>query len=413
MVSKRTPTPAVSASWAERPLEMTQEQRLLTRPFVLCSVSNFLQGIAFCLFLHVPGFYAELGASPVVIGWMFAAMSAVAIGIRPALGTVMDRYGRRGPILFGNLLNVVVIALYLTVDQIGAWALVVRILHGVSGAILFTVLFTFAADCVPTQRLTEGLAIFGVSGMAPMSIGGMLGDAILKDGSYSTLFLWAWGFAVLALLTALPLHDVARRSPGPSKPIGFMGTFKQRDLLPLWWIGGVFFAAMTGIFIFLKTFIMTREVGSVGMYFAGYTAVAVVLRLFLGWLPDRIGPVRVLIPALLVFAVGFGVLAVAQTAEMVVAAGVLGGIGHAYTFPILFGMVVKRASEQQRGSAMAIFTGLADLGAVVGGPLFGWLLERTSYGFLYGALAVTVALGLLVFLPWNARSVGASRLESA
>jgi len=170
---------------------------------------------------------------------------------------------------------------------------------------------------------------------------------------------------------------------------------------------------MTGIFIFLKTFIMTREVGSVGMYFAGYTAVAVVLRLFLGWLPDRIGPVRVLIPALLVFAGGFGVLAVAQTAEMVVAAGVLGGIGHAYTFPILFGMVVKRASEQQRGSAMAIFTGLADLGAVVGGPLFGWLLVRTGYGFLYGALAVIVVLGLLVFLPWNARSVGASRAESA
>jgi predicted MFS family arabinose efflux permease len=92
---------------------------------------------------------------------------------------------------------------------------------------------------------------------------------------------------------------------------------------------------------------------------------------------------------------------------MVLLAGVLGGIGHAYTFPILFGMVVKRASEQQRGSAMAIFTGLADLGAVVGGPLFGGLLEKTSYEFLYTAVAAIVGLGLLIFLPWNARQIAA------
>ncbi|HIF95557.1 MAG TPA: MFS transporter [Myxococcales bacterium] len=385
----------------------TGDSRLLTRPFVLCSLSNFLQGIAFCLFLHLPGFYSDLGASPVVIGWMFAAMSAVAIGIRPFLGTAMDRLGRRVPILFGNGLNVVVIGLYLTVDHMGPWALIVRVLHGISGATLFTVLFTYAADWVPPQRLTEGLAIFGVSGMAPMSIGGILGDRILADGSYSTLFLWAWVFAVMALLTALPLHDAPRRPPDPSKPRGFTAALTQRDLLPLWWIGGVFFAALTGIFIFLKTFIMAREVGSVGMYFSGYTAVAVVMRLFLGWLPDRVGPVRVLAPALLVFAAGFLVLAVARSAGMVLLAGVLGGIGHAYTFPILFGMVVKRASEQQRGSAMAIFTGLADLGAVVGGPLFGGLLEQTSYEFLYAAVAATVGLGLLIFLPWNARLMAA------
>ena len=382
---------------------MSGHARLLTRPFVLCSLSNFLQGIAFCLFLHLPGFYADLGASPAVIGWIFAAMSAVAIGIRPLLGTAMDRWGRRVPILFGNVLNVVVIGLYLTVDQVGAWAVLVRVLHGISGATLFTVLFTYAADWVPPQRLTEGLAIFGVSGMAPMSIGGMLGDRILEDGSYSMLFLWAWGFAVMALLTALPLRDAPRRPLDPSKPRGFTNALTQRDLLPIWWIGGVFFVALTGIFVFLKTFIMSREVGSVGMYFAGYTGVAVLIRLFLGWLPDRVGPVRVLAPALLVFATGFLFLAIAHSSEMVLIAGILGGVGHAYAFPILFGMVVKRVSEQQRGSAMAIFTGLADLGAVVGGPVFGGLLERTNYAFLYVVVAATVGMGLMVFLPWNAR----------
>ena len=56
-------------------------------------------------------------------------------------------------------------------------------LHGVSGTILFTLLFTYVAGCVPAQRPTEGLPIFRVSGMAPMFIGAMLGDWILESGS--------------------------------------------------------------------------------------------------------------------------------------------------------------------------------------------------------------------------------------
>ncbi len=394
---------------------MPNSERLLTRPFVLCFANNFLQGVAYSLFLHVPGFYSSLGASPAIIGWMFAAMSAVAIGIRPILGTMMDRYGRRGPILLGNALNVVAIGLYLTVDQVGAWAVIVRVVHGVSAAILFTTLFTYAADWVPPHRLTEGLAIFGISGMLPMSVGGILGDWILEGGSYTPLFVWAWGFAVVALVVGFFLYDAPRRgsAPDPSEPQGFIATLGQRDLLPLWWIGAIFFIAMTGIFIFLKTFILVREVGSVGVYFAGYTAVAVVLRLGFGWLPDRVGPVRVLAPALMIFAVGFMVLGFAQSTSAVLLAGVLGGIGHAYTFPILSGLVVQRASEYQRGSALAIFTGLADLGVVVGGPVFGELLEATNYEFLYGAVALTLGLGLLVFLPWNARCVRARRAGGA
>jgi predicted MFS family arabinose efflux permease len=120
----------------------------------------------------------------------------------------------------------------------------------------------------------------------------------------------------------------------------------------------------------------------------------------------------VLAPALLVFATGFLFLAIAHSSEMILIAGILGGIGHAYAFPILFGMVVKRVSEQQRGSAMAIFTGLADLGAVVGGPLFGGLLERTNYEFLYMVVAATVGLGLMVFLPWNARRMAMPAIGS-
>lgn len=388
---------------------------LWTGPFVLCAVANFFQGIAFNLYLHIPGFLSELGASPVVIGWIFAATAMVAIAVRPGIGTVMDRHGRRRLILAGNVLNVVVTALYLTVDQIGPWIYAVRMLHGVAEAILFTVLFTFAADHVPRTRLTEGLALFGVSGMLPMSVGGVLGDWILAHLDYAALFQVAVGFAVLALLASLPLRDAVSGSgdADAEAPRGFVAAMRQADLLPIWWITLIFFVALSGIFIFLKTFVMTREVGSVGSFFTAYTGVAIALRVGFGWVPDRIGPIRVLIPSVIALAIGMFALAMAETSRAVVVAGGLCGLGHGYAFPILSGLVVGRARERDRGSAVAIYTGIADVGAVIGGPLFGVVLDHASYAVLYTLVAAILLGGLIVFLPWDARvqraATGATR----
>jgi hypothetical protein len=49
---------------------------------------------------------------------------------------------------------------------------------------------------VPARRRTEGLALFGVSGMLPVSLGGWIGDALLPRHGFPALFALA---AALAL----------------------------------------------------------------------------------------------------------------------------------------------------------------------------------------------------------------------
>ena len=121
-------------------------ETLFTRRFVLCWLANLAQCMAFSLFLHFPGFLKEIGASGVQIGWISGIAAIVSIAVRPTLGAVMDRRGRRGVIVWGSVLNVVVISLYLTVEDIGPWLYIVRAAHGLSEAMLFTAFFTYAAD---------------------------------------------------------------------------------------------------------------------------------------------------------------------------------------------------------------------------------------------------------------------------
>jgi len=374
----------------------------LTPPFLLSSAANFLQSLAFNLYLHLPGYLKELGAGEVQIGVVFSVTAATAIASRPVVGRAMDRQGRRVVIVTGGALNVVVCALYLTIHALGPWLYVVRIGHGIAESMLFAALFTHAADLVPPPRRTEGIALYGISGLLPISLGGLLGDVILTHAGYARLFETSIVFAAAALALSLPLRD-SRPPPGDVPARGFVASVMDRRLLPLWFIGFIFAAAITATFTFLKTFVMTTGIGSVGLFFSAYSAAGVLLRLLFGWVPERIGPKRALFPALGMLAAGFLLLALAANSAMILAAGTLSGLGHGFTFPILSGLVVSRARSAERGAAMSLFTALFDGGVLIGGPVFGLVIRGAGYPAAFTTAAAVTLVGALVFALWDRR----------
>jgi len=375
---------------------------LLTVPFLLSALANFLQSLAFNLYLHLPGYLKDLGAGEVQIGFIFSVTAATAIAARPTVGRLMDAEGRRVVILAGGVLNVIVCALYLTVHGLGPWLYVVRIGHGIAEAMLFAALFTQAADIVPASRRTEGIALYGVSGLLPVSVGGLLGDVILHHGGYAQLFEVSIAFAAASLVLSLPLRD--HRPPRDAvAQRGFVASVAEADLLPLWFIGFVFAATITATFTFLKTFVMQTGIGSVGMFFSAYSGAGVLLRLAFGWLPERVGPKRALFPALGMLTAGFVLLAGAHTATAIVVAGMLCGLGHGFTFPILTGLVVNRTRPVERGAALSLFTALFDFGVLVGGPAFGLVIHVAGYAAMFAAQAIVMVTGTVAFAVWDAR----------
>jgi MFS family permease len=376
-------------------------ERLLTRPFLLCALANFLQSLAFNLYLHLPGFLHDLGAGEVQIGVVVATTSVASLAVRPPLGRAIDRYGRHRLILLAGVANVAICLLYLTIDSLGPWTYVVRTLHGVSEAVLFMGLFTVAADWVPASRRTEGLALYSASSMLPVSFGGLLGDAILSRASYDALFIAASCFAALSFLITIPLEEYPRVRHVDDRPRGIGHALMQRDLVPLWFLGTVFGLVLTGVFVFVKRFVMETQVATVGTFFSAYTGAAIAVRIVGGSLPDRVGPKRVLLPALATLTAGFLCLAAADDAREVLAAGVLCGLGHGFIYPTMSSMIVTRASEAGRGSAISILTALPDVGALLGAPLLGWIIEASGFAAMFASAAGVLAFGSIVFATWD------------
>jgi MFS family permease len=310
----------------------------------------------------------------------------------------MDARGRRGVVLAGVALQVSAVGLYLTIDALGLLVYGIRLLDGMAMAMWYTALFTYAADLVPAARRTEGLAIFGISGLIPIGLAAVAGDVILAYSAYRALFAGALVFAFLGAIVCLPLRDVHaphREQHMPAR--GVLATAAERDLLPIWPAALAFFVPLFALFSFIKTFVIATGIGSVGGFFGAYASVAVALRVFLGWLPDRLGPRHMLGAAMGSFAGGLVVLSMADTTAHVVAAGLLCGAGHGYAFPILFGLVVGRARPQERGAAAAFFTTLDWVGLLIAGPAVGVLIERVGYSGSFIGLALLLGLGYGLF----------------
>jgi MFS family permease len=382
----------------------TSREPLWSRAFALAWVANFMHTTGFHAYLHWPGWLERRGAGEVLIGILVAVMSVAAIAARPLIGRMMDTRGRRLVMIVGGLLHVITPALYLAIDTLPGivWPAIagVRVVHGFAQAAVFSVFFTYAADIVPASRRAEGIALYGISGMIPMALGGLLGDLVIVDGDYRVLFTITGVCALAGTLLSLPLPETRRGGPSRS----FFAAASARELRPLWFVGTSFAMGLAAYFVFLKTYLLAApELGTMGLFFSVYTVSAVLLRVFFGWVPERVGLIRVLIPSLLLGGAGLAVLALASSQLHLVASAIACGVGHSFAFPIISALVVMRAQPDERGSAIALFTALFDLGVLLGGPSFGLSAKYAGYPATFALAAGIVTTAALVFAVWDRR----------
>ena len=386
---------------------------VITRDFSLAWLASFFEGLSWSLFIHLPGFLADLGASEAEIGLIFGIAAVAAVGVRPFVGQALDRFGRMPVIYIGNVVNVGSILLYLTVSAIGPWVYAVRIIHGIGLATLFSAFFTYGADVVPESRRTEGFALFGVSGLLPIAAAGVIGDIVLSVAGFRELFLTAAAMAAISLVISLMLRERRPQQREGRARRGFFSVLEQQTLRPVWLMAGGMAFVVTAFFTFLRTYVDETGVGSVGLFFAMYGAAAIILRIGFGWVPDRIGQKRVLFPSMGSLAAGLMVLSLATGSVHIAVAGVLCGVGHGYGFPIMSGMVVSRALDEDRGSAVSIFTALFDLGTLVGGPVLGVIISIFGYTTMFTFAAAAIVGASFAFATWDRRMLGARAAAEA
>ncbi|HJR92850.1 MAG TPA: MFS transporter [Acidimicrobiia bacterium] len=371
-----------------------------TPPFPTVFAVGFFQEIAFFLLVNLPGRLQQLGFTEAGIGVAYSVSALAALLLRPLLGRVLDVFHRRTVLRVAGILNITAIAVLALVDVAGPVLWAAFLAQRVLQILLFTTILTYAADCVPQDIRTLGIAVFGMSGLIPIALANLMGDALLNELGYQGLLTAAGAVALVSwsLVWRLPLLPVLGSRPRRN----FWAVVRQPDLMPVWWISLMFAMAMETIFVFMRPFIDARQVGSLGLFFVVYGTLAILTRLIGGRLtalPAR----RIIVAAMGGMAAGMAVLGAAFSLPLLLGAAALLGGSHGVIFPIISAQVVDRARTSERGTAVATFTSVFDLGLIVCAPIVGAVIERFDYGLAFGAVGLTVAGGTLVFAAWDRR----------
>jgi predicted MFS family arabinose efflux permease len=369
-----------------------------------------LQELSFMLMVHFPGYLEDLGISEGTFGLLYAASAITALALRPAFGRLLDLTHRRTILLYAGLANVILVALLVFANMWGPFLWVVFLSHRVVQIGLFTAILTYAADAIPEERRTQGLAIYGLSGLFPLALGGVLGDVLIDLGGFNWLFIASslMGLGSWFIVRGLPQLEIMKRSPRR----GFFQAFLQKNLLPIWWITLSFTVGMETVFTFTRTFVDERNLGSTGLFFAVYGLSAAVTRIAGGRTYDRIPARPLVVAAIVAYGGALLLLGQAESIWLFAAGAAISGSAHGAVFPVLSSSVVYRARLSERGSAMSIFTSIFDVALLLSAPLFGGLVESYSYEVAFSVIGVFLLFGGLVYAFWDKRMVAAESVTA-
>ena len=374
-----------------RPAILAPMRSIITPKFTRAWIGNFFSDLSFTLFVHFAGFLSTLGAGELVIGATASVAAATAILVRPRSGYWMDQYGRIPIVRVAAVVRIFATLSFLLIDSVGPMVYFAWAIHMTTVAVTFTGLITYASDAIPSDRRSQAIAWYGLSGMVASAIGPMLGDRLVASYGYAGVFV-GMAAAELALVGVLFSLKAIEHRPKLAVPGGSLTLVRYRPLIPIWVMMAGFGLGFGTLLNFMRTFVDEAGIGEVGPFFAAYAVAAIVTRVGLSSLPQRVGEMKVLYPAIVLFAVGIGMLAFTDTSNELMVAAAVAGTGHAFMFPILGGLVVGRAPEERRGNAMSLYTAMFDLGPLVGAPILGLMLERQGYGPTWLGLATTIAL---------------------
>ncbi len=132
----------------------------MTRPLLIIFLTIFVNLVGFGIIIPLLPFYAQtFGASPFVVGLLFAIFSLCQLVASPVLGDLSDRWGRR-PILVFSLAGTVVSFVMLALAHSIVMLFLARIVDGLSGGNISTAR-AYVADVTEPKDRAQGLRTVG------------------------------------------------------------------------------------------------------------------------------------------------------------------------------------------------------------------------------------------------------------
>lgn len=382
-----------------KPSAPSENPRLLSREFLLLLAAVSFFGFSWSFYLILPKFFAaELGMNAAGIGRAVAIQGLTAVAATPLVGWLVDRYGRRPWLVFGNFMLALTGTIYLFVDHEGPLLYLAQMCWGVGMVMGFNAAGTMTADIAPSDRMAQALGLFGAANLGMNAVSPTLGEVLADSVGWQYVFVASASAGVLATLLTMRLKEPPRHEPQEHvtrRPI-FSGS-----LLRVYGATFVMTAAFTALFTLHQPFALELGVTEVRRFFIGFAVVALTVRLGGGRLIDRFGVLRASVVAFFLYSAVPPMLGLLGP-DHLLAIGAMMGLGHGIAYPAVTALGIERADAYSRGMVVSIVHGAFNGGHAFFAYTLGLIAAARSYDtafWLAGAVTLSGAFILSVGRP--------------
>ena len=371
------------------------------------------------IFPILPNLGAVLGIPPFLVGIILSANRFSRLFANAPAGMLVDRYGTRKPMVVGMLVQAVgtlgyVVAMLAPLPE--AWFLSARVLWGLGSALVFATAYTVAADVSDGDSRGTSMGVIRGGILFGFPSGVVIGGIVSELAGELAAFAVAAAFAFLATLVALwliPETHVESEVKQSVKPweINLSVPAVTAGLVNF----AVFFAYIGALFATLVLLLGERNLGvfgfdaqaSSGIFMAITVLVAGAFTFLGGYASDRLrSRVPTLLSFLVVTAVGFVLLAAAESVPaLVVACACIGGGQGGVSGPLM-ALLADLTPEDEMGRAVGTNNVFGDIGGGLGPVISLPVVDAIGFWPVYIACAALPLLAALALLGGVYRETG-------
>lgn len=355
----------------------------------------------------------ESGEPSSLTGVVISCFACTALCSRLIVGNLSDAYGRKVILLVGAAL--IVAGTLLAAFTTGIPLLIVsRITMALGFSAIITVGSAAATDVLPRSRRGEGLGYQSMFYAVAMAVGPMIAVYCADFGRMNMFLIFAVMFIVtFCLVIPCKLPEVPKAQPvvapakaensadadesaiqsgEESKRESFVWRYVERVSVKPAIVTVLVYIPMALYMSYMSLYCSQTGVEGIAVFFVLAAAAMVAVRLVLGKAFDRYPINTLLIPSILIGAVGFALPYFFGNTLALWGSAICYGIFCGIEQPVLLAECINRAPDHRRGAASATFYIGNDAGFAFGAFIWGVVIATWGFQFTF---IVNIAITLL------------------
>ena len=369
--------------------------KILNKTFISILLANTSMLLAMMMGNSLIAKYADfLGAVPAVVGFVTGIFAATSLLFKSISGPAIDSFNRR-LILMGATIIMAIAFFGFSISVSIPMMIFFRLLQGIGMAFFGPCCLALASDSLPKDKFGSGIGVYSMGQAAALAVAPSIALWLFGLFGYRATFTIGGCMMIFAALVASMIKNPKRNKK--EFHISINNMLAKEAIIPTI-ILFILALAFTAIGSFLIIYAGVLGVENIGFYFMVYAGTMLFTRPVIGKLTDRLGIVKIIIPAIFCFAISFLIISYATVLWMFLLAAFVASFGFGACQPAIQTLAMKTVNPERRGAASSTVFIAMDTAFFIGPILAGTIVGLFGYTTMWRVTLIPMGIAFIIVI---------------